>query len=207
MNRPAFASPKSSCPQADPSTGVVMRDHFIRTSRLGFGTWRVDDLALAVGLWGDARVTRLIGGPFTSQWIQDRLALEISRQSTHGIQYWPLFRLSDEVHVGCCGLRPVHDRAGVLELGFHLRPEHWGHGFATEAARAVLGHAFTSLGTNVVVAGHHPENEDSRRVLQGLSFRFTNDALYAPTGLQHLNYALSAEEYRHHLRQSRLAWH
>lgn len=172
-----------------------MRSYFMRTSRLGFSTWSPDDLALAMALWGDARVTSLIGGPFSPQWVEDRLALEIATGSRHGVQYWPLFRLSDDAHVGCAGLRPVPGREGVLELGFHLRPEHWGQSLATEAARAVIRYAFTTAGVDALIAGHHPRNDASRRVLQRLGFRHTHDELYEPTGLEHPSYALTAAEF------------
>jgi RimJ/RimL family protein N-acetyltransferase len=172
-----------------------MRSYFMRTTRLGFGRWSPDDLALAMGLWGDSRVTRLIGGPFSERWVQDRLAREISTESAFGFQYWPIFRLSDDEHVGCCGLRPVPGREEILELGFHLRAEHWGQGFATESARAVIQYAFTTVGAGALVAGHHPENEASRRTLQRIGFRYTHDELYAPTGLDHPSYALTAEEF------------
>jgi ribosomal-protein-alanine N-acetyltransferase len=172
-----------------------MRSYFLRTSRLGFGTWSADDLALAIGLWGDARVTRLIGGPFSPQWIEDRLALEISNQSRYGYQYWPVFRLSDDAHVGCAGLRPVSGSEGVLELGFHLRAEYWGQGFATEAARAVITYAFTTAAARALVAGHHPQNEASGRVLQRLGFRRAGAEPYAPTGLDHPSYLLTSAEF------------
>jgi RimJ/RimL family protein N-acetyltransferase len=167
----------------------------MRTARLGFGRWSADDLALARALWGDPRVTRLIGGPFQERRIQDRLALEMATQSAMGFQYWPIFRLSDDAHVGCCGLRPVPGEPGALELGFHLRPEHWGQGFAMESARAVVACAFSTLGAVVLVAGHHPENEPSRRVLIRCGFRLVGDELYPPTGLRHPSYVLTAEEY------------
>jgi RimJ/RimL family protein N-acetyltransferase len=86
----------------------------------------------------------------------------------------------------------VPDNPDALEIGFHLRPEYWGNGFATEAAQAVITHAFATARAVTLVAGHHPENQDSRRVLERLGFRYTHDALYPPTGLQHRNYALSA---------------
>ncbi|HEY6056912.1 MAG TPA: GNAT family N-acetyltransferase [Candidatus Limnocylindrales bacterium] len=173
-----------------------MRSYFMRTPRLGFGMWSRNDLDLAMGLWGDARVTHLIGGPFSERWVRDRLAQEISTQSALGFQYWPLFRLADDAHVGCCGLRPVPGGEGILELGFHLRIEYWGLGFATESSRAVIEYAFTTLGTAALVAGHHPENDASRRVLQRLGFRYTRDEHYAPTGLDHPSYELRADEYR-----------
>lgn len=172
-----------------------MRSYFMRTSRLGFSLWSPGDLALAMGLWGDAQVTLLIGGPFSRRWVRDRLAREIATQSVSGYQYWPIFRFADDVHVGCCGLRPVPGREGVLELGFHLRPEHWGQGLATESARAVVRHAFTAVGAATLVAGHHPQNDASRRVLERLGFRFMRAELYPPTGLDHPSYALTAEEF------------
>jgi ribosomal-protein-alanine N-acetyltransferase len=173
----------------------VVRSYFMRTSRLGFSRWSADDLALAVALWGDARVTRLIGGPFPERWIRDRLTLEIATEAAIGCQYWPIFRLSDDAHVGCAGLRPVPGEPGVLELGFHLRPEHWGQGYATESARAAIGYAFTTLGASRLVAGHHPQNDASRHVLRRLGFRLTHDEFYPPTGLYHPSYALTAVEF------------
>jgi RimJ/RimL family protein N-acetyltransferase len=148
-----------------------------------------------MALWGDPAVTRLIGGPFSERWVQDRLALEIANQATFGFQYWPLFRLSDGAHVGCCGLRPVPGRDGVLELGFHLRVEHWGQGFATEAARAAAGRAFSAAGARALVAGHHPENDASRRVLLRLGFRYLGDELYPPTGRHHPSYELTPKDF------------
>src|SRR5262245_57650326 len=120
-----------------------MPAYFMRTPRVGFGTWSNEDVPLAAALWGDPRVTRLIGGPFPEQWVKDRLVLEITQQSTRGVQYWPIFRLWDDAHLGCCGLRPVADTSDALEIGFHLRPEFWGQGFAREAAVAVIAYAFS----------------------------------------------------------------
>ena len=80
--------------------------YFLRTARLGFRYWEADDLGLAMGLWGDERVTRLIGGPFTREQVRDRLMREIANQDDHGVQYWPIFLLTGGEHLGCCGLRP-----------------------------------------------------------------------------------------------------
>src|SRR5262245_2016509 len=118
------------------------RNYWMTSALLGFGRWTDDDLDLAMRLWGDARVTRMIGGPFTEEQVRDRLAREIASEAAHGIQYWPIFRLRDAAHVGCCGLRPYGEDPGVLEIGFHIRHDHWGQGYASEAARAVIVLAF-----------------------------------------------------------------
>jgi len=163
------------------------------TARLFFRTWRLEDWPLAMALWGDPRVSALIGGPFSEKSVRERLETELQRQERHAIQYWPLFRKADGQHVGCCGVRPHDSSAGTLEVGFQLRPEHWGLGFATESARAVVDYAFDHLGARGLVAGHHPKNSSSQRVLEKLGFRYTHDELYPPTGLQHRSYLLTAD--------------
>jgi RimJ/RimL family protein N-acetyltransferase len=66
--------------------------------------------------------------------------LEIASETAHGIQYWPIFLLENDEHVGCCGLRPYDELRGILKLGVHIRSKHWGCGYATEAARAAMRH-------------------------------------------------------------------
>jgi RimJ/RimL family protein N-acetyltransferase len=160
------------------------------TARLTFRWWREDDEPLAMALWGDPRVTALIDarGALDAEAVRQKLRAEIDRAREHGVQYWPIFLRATSAHAGCCGLRPY--RPGVLELGFHLRAEHWGHGYATEAARAAIHHAFAALGASALFAGHHPRNDASRAALGKLGFRYTGDELYAATGLLHPSYRL-----------------
>jgi len=166
--------------------------YFLKTARLGFSLWTPEDLRLAMALWGDPEVARLIGGPFSLEQVEKKLRREISWQAGQKIQYWPIFLLPTHEHVGCAGLRP-HQAAGpVHELGFHLRSRFWGKGLAEEAARAVIAHAFETLDAAGLFAGHHPENAASQRILQKLGFRYTHDELYLPTGLLHPCYSLAA---------------
>jgi ribosomal-protein-alanine N-acetyltransferase len=105
----------------------------LKTSRLGFRRWSIDDYPLAVALWEDIQVTRFIGGPFSKAQIQERLAREVTSMNEHHVQYWPVFSLADGDFAGCCGLRPYDPEERVYELGFHFRPTHWGKGFAEES--------------------------------------------------------------------------
>ena len=70
--------------------------------------------------------------------------------------------------IGCAGLG--RDEAGDVELGYWIAREHWGRGYASEAARAVLRLAAT-LGHRRVVAGHFVDNPASGRVLVKVGFR------------------------------------
>lgn len=175
--------------------------YFLRTERLGFRCWSSADLDLAVGLWGDPEVTRLIDGPFSHALVAERLSREIECQREHGVQYWPIFLVAGGQaggeaggqHVGCCGLRPYRPDERVYELGLHLRPPYWDQGYGREGAGAVIEHAFAVLGASALFAGHHPANEASRRLLGRLGFRYTHDQHYAPTGLCHPSYLLTAK--------------
>jgi RimJ/RimL family protein N-acetyltransferase len=169
--------------------------YFLQSARLGFRPWSDADIDLALAVWGDPEVTRLIGGPFSPGQVRERLAREIATAHSHGVQYWPIFLLSTGEHVGCCGLRPYKSEAGVYEIGIHLRRAYWGQGYAPEATRAVMKHAFRTLGMKALFAGHNPANGASRRILEQLGFRYTHDELYPPTGLYHPSYLLTAEEF------------
>jgi RimJ/RimL family protein N-acetyltransferase len=174
-----------------------MSDYFLTSKRLGFRTWSPDDLDLAVGLWGDFKVTKFFDGrgPLSREQVAYRLHQEITTQSEHGVQYWPIFRLESGEHIGCAGLRPYDAPGNILEIGFHIRSEHWRKGYASEAARAVMDYAFVSLKITALFAGHNPKNWGSRNLLTKLGFKYTHDEFYAPTGLEHPSYLLKADEY------------
>lgn len=165
------------------------------SERLGFRKWREDDYELALRLWGDAEVTRFIGGPYSAQRVRERLAREISNMTEYHVQYWPMFLIADGANIGCCGLSPYKVDEGIFEIGAHLHTAFQKQGYAREAVRAVMEHAFRSLGANALFAGHHPENVRSRYFIEQLGFRYTRDEFYPPTGLNHPSYLLTNDEW------------
>jgi RimJ/RimL family protein N-acetyltransferase len=171
--------------------------YFLITTRLGFRRWQENDLPLALGLWGDYEVTKLIDGrgQLTTNQVQERLIKEIATAKEHGVQYWPIFLRETDEHVGCCGLRPYDLSKGIYETGFHIRSACWRSGYAAEAARAVIKYAFDELKAKALFAGHNPKNEASRILLEKLGFRYTHDEYYPPTRLRHPSYLFKAEEY------------
>jgi len=172
-------------------------EYFLRTPRIGFRLWNEEDLHLAIGLWGDFKVTQFFDarGKLSQAQVNERLLQEISTQQLHGIQYWPIFHLKCGRHLGCCGLRPSDESKNILEIGFHICYRHWGQGYAFEAACAVMRYAFEIIKVSGLFAGHNPKNEGSRYLLGKLGFRYTHDEFYQPTGLNHPSYMLTANDY------------
>ena len=167
-------------------------EYFLLTPRLGFRSWSEADLELAMSLWGDPEVTALFDsrGRLSRAQVQERLQRELDSERELGIQYWPFFLRETGEFVGCAGLKPYDVPRGIYELGFHLRTGFWGAGYATEAARAVIEHAFATLKPAALVAGHNPRNHASRRVLEKLGFTYLRDEYFAGTGLLHPLYEL-----------------
>ncbi|MEU2784889.1 GNAT family protein [Streptomyces sp. NPDC007110] len=79
-------------------------------------------------------------------------------------------RLSDGAFVGWCGLSDWNPVYRSASLGYVLGDAMWGHGYATEAAHALLGWAFDTLDLNRVQAEADTRNEASARVLEKLGF-------------------------------------
>lgn len=171
-----------------------MRGYFLTTERIGFSTWSSTDIDLAETLWGDPEVTKLIcaSGIFTKEEIVKRLETEIRNGENYGVQYWPIFTRDTNELIGCCGLRPRKENE--YEMGFHLRREFWGQGYATEAAKAVIRYAFTVLKAEKLFAGHNPKNVVSKKVLAKLGFSYIGDKYYEPTGLYHPSYEMKQDE-------------
>jgi [ribosomal protein S5]-alanine N-acetyltransferase len=167
--------------------------YFLQSERLGFRTWSERDLPLAIGLWGDPAVTNFIDSrpKLADDDVKQLLEKHIATEQEHGIQYWPLFLLDGGEHVGCCGVRPYDPDRRIYELGVHIRSSYWGRGLAKEAASATIEYAFQKLGAAALFAGHHPNNDASRRLLEKLGFRYTHEQHYAPTGLEHPSYILT----------------
>ena len=94
----------------------------------------MEDLPLAMELWGDPAVTALIDsrGKLTNAQVGEKLRAEIERERSGGVQYWALFDHRNGEFVGCGGLRPWLYTPGEanFEVGFHLVKRCWGKEFS-----------------------------------------------------------------------------
>jgi len=88
-----------------------------RTERLVGPPWQIEDLPLAMKLWGDPAVTALIDsrGKLTTAQVGEKLRADIERERSGGVQYWALFDHRNGEFVGCGG----HVR--VVAVGVSIR--------------------------------------------------------------------------------------
>jgi [ribosomal protein S5]-alanine N-acetyltransferase len=143
----------------------------LSTARLLLTPVEDDDLAPLHAHWNDPRVARFLwdASPVPSATVADLIARS---QQTFRANGWGLWAIRPAPPVapaliGICGLGPFDHGPGV-ELLYSLAPTHWSQGLATEAATAVLSHAFDTLGLDEVVATTDDANTPSLRLLTRL---------------------------------------
>ncbi|HEY4404757.1 MAG TPA: GNAT family N-acetyltransferase [Xanthobacteraceae bacterium] len=86
-----------------------------------------------------------------------------------------LIALADGTVIGGCGIAAASGRDP--ELGYWIAVPHWGRGYATEAARALIDHAFEELGCERLSSRARVSNPGSRRVLEKCGFQWTGVSL------------------------------
>ena len=87
---------------------------------------------------------------------------------SHGI-------LATDAVIGIAGYGPTED-GGPIDLGYWLGVDYWGRGFASEAAHAVITHAFCVSRIDDIITDCRVDNPGSRRVLEKLGFRSEGQA-------------------------------
>ncbi len=141
----------------------------IRTARLVLGDFEPEDAAELQRLAGDRQIadtTLAIPHPYELDhalaWIGNQ-----RKEAARGRAANFAIRLaSDSPIIGCVGLRDIDPEHLQAELGFWIGREWWGHGYAREAAAAVIRFAFDTLGLNRVCAHHMLRNPPAGKVLQ-----------------------------------------
>jgi RimJ/RimL family protein N-acetyltransferase len=81
---------------------------------------------------------------------------------------WAVEVIGGQPFVGVVGLNETHPVADAVEVSWKLAREHWGHGYATEAAREAVRFGFERLALDEIVAMTVPANTRSRRVMERL---------------------------------------
>jgi RimJ/RimL family protein N-acetyltransferase len=185
--------------EGDPLVSARIRSSgipILETERLRLRAFRPDDVDPYVSLTSDPEAVRyLIGGP--GPWDAGRawrhLAFLVGHWHLTGAGTWAVEERSTGTFLGTVGFSEPIGWPG-FELAWSLARRHWGRGYATEAARAALHHAFEVWGKERVVSLIDPRNERSIRVAERLG-----ESLEGPVrhfGMDLLCYGIDRETFR-----------
>lgn len=141
------------------------------TERLRLRRWRDEDRAPFAALNADPVVVEYLLGPLSpaqSDALVDRIEAGFEGR---GFGLWAVELLADGTFVGFTGLEPAHFEAHftpAVEVGWRLAADHWGRGYATEAARAAVADGFGRAGLAQIVSFTAVGNQRSRGVMERL---------------------------------------
>lgn len=175
----------------------------LTTSRLRLEPFAEGHLAGLNRMNADPEVMRYLsdGQPETLDETRAVIERVMTRWREVGYSWWSLIERETGDIVGAGAIQnlrreatPLPDLACPLEIGWRLRRDRWGQGFAVEAARSMADFAFKSLNAPELLAVCHPDNAASAAVMKRLGM--------AEAGLQRwygrdlLTYRIDAEQWR-----------
>lgn len=159
------------------------------TERLRLVGWTDERRAEFVRVTNTTAVMRWLGGVHDAERMAAALARLDSYQRDYGFTFWAVERRADDALLGFCGLKranapgaePLH---GQVEIGWRLREDAWGQGYAKEAAIASMDLAFDRFGAPHVIALTALGNLPSQGLMLRLGMRRTPEYDYIDARFQ-----------------------
>lgn len=159
MTEPLAGLPRLAAPLGD-----------VSTERLLLRRFALDDLDALAAVFAKIEVWQFpFGRAFTRAETQGFLETQVAHWDTCGVGCWLVVERANDRVIGYAGLSVptfLPEVLPALEVGWRFDPEVWGRGFATEAARAALTEAFTTLGLDEVCSIPQSDNGASVRVAE-----------------------------------------
>jgi ribosomal-protein-alanine N-acetyltransferase len=156
----------------------VITQRPLRTQRLTIRPFRRKDLSGLYELQSDPEATRFVGGVWTLESTRTVLHTIIANYARKHLEWYAVAERRTGAFVGVCFLTALSprwceeiDAKAHVELGYRFVRRHWGQGYATEAAEAMLEWGFRRLELDEIVSIVRPENVASVRVLERLGMQ------------------------------------
>ena len=148
----------------------------IDTHRLQLRAWRPEDLPAFAAMNADPRVMEFLPKPLDRAESDARAAQIRDHFARRGFGLWAVEVRGVADFIGFVGLSVPEFEAHFtpcVEVGWRLAREHWGLGYATEAARAALDFGFQGFALEEIVSFTVPANWRSRRVMERIGMTRT----------------------------------
>ncbi|MDQ4020242.1 MAG: GNAT family N-acetyltransferase [Actinomycetota bacterium] len=152
-------------------TGTVEYGVTLTGDRVRLREFRLDDLDDTDAILGDDRMTRWLSFDSRTRKQQAEVltgAIERAKHIPRTEYYLAVTTHTDDRLIGFVrlGFSGVH----AAKLGFAVAAAHWGHGYALDAARTLIGYGFTTLGLHRISAAIGPDNAASIAIVTRLGF-------------------------------------
>ena len=159
---------------------MATQQALLSTDRLALAPWTVEDAAAGLAIFGREEVTRWLTPAIEpihdetgmrtvlERWVKEDAEVDPP------VGHWAVRRADDATILGSITLRRMPPFEEDLELAWQFDPEHWGNGYATEAARAVADWAF-QVSAHEVFAVMRPANKRAEKLARRLGMQWVGE--------------------------------
>ena len=165
----------------------MTRQLILETPRLVAVMWEPADVRLIQELHSTIETTRYLSGaaPWSREKAEERLLNWFGEQARDGTTKYKILSREDGRFIGRAGFSMFGGDRQDFELGYSLRQQEWGRGYATEIAAALADWFFERNLAPQFIAFTHPDNAASQHVLTKIGMRsrmpMIIDGLSCPT--------------------------
>jgi ribosomal-protein-alanine N-acetyltransferase len=148
------------------------------TPRLLLRQFTEEDAPLILQLNSDPEIVKYVHEPvLTNEEQAKKILLDIILpQYKNNLGRWAIHTKSSNEFIGWCGLK-YRLELNEIDLGYRLKKDAWGKGYATEAAKHTLDHGLNNLNLQLITGRAHIENIASLKVLEKIGMRFISEGI------------------------------
>lgn len=165
----------------------------LETERLILRPFEEKDVDAVFEMRSNEEIMRYIREPQTKRketvsWIQ----MISEKWGTEEIGFCAVVEKASGNCIGWCGLWRLKE-TNEIEVGYAIKKDFWGNGYATEAAEKFLEYGFRELNLDRIVAVAYPENEASQKVMKRLGMEYVGIGKFYENELA--QYAITKDEF------------
>jgi RimJ/RimL family protein N-acetyltransferase len=157
----------------------------VKTDRLILRQWRQEDHQAFAALNADPNVMAHFPAILSAEESQQSLDRHKNIIEKNGWGFWATELIQASTFIGFVGLLQQQEGNGILqrpfvEIGWRLAAEHWGKGYAPEAARRALKYGFEELQLAEIYSFTTLDNQNSQRVMHKIGMQNTQQDFNHP---------------------------
>jgi len=144
----------------------------IETDRLILRPLEESDFEALKSIWGDGETMSFYAEPYSDERIKEIIFKQITTYQNDGFGLFAVLDKTNGSLIGDCGITIQHiDGVDEFEIGYHIRKQHWGLGYAAEAAGAIKRYGFEVLKIDKLCSYMETKHKQSRRVAEKIGMK------------------------------------
>lgn len=146
------------------------------SQRLTLRPYRIEDALNVQRMAGEkiiADMTANIPHPYEDGMAESWIKLHQAWFAENSAAVFAIEVTGSSLHIGSMSITEIENGTG--NVGYWIGTEHWGNGYATEAAKRIIDYGFNQLGLNTLIARHLVENSASENVIRKSGFVYVDD--------------------------------